>query len=365
VDELQKFQPGFELDWRLNLELKSKRAAIAPSLPPLQPDPGAALHNVWNRAQDDEPLIRPPRERRRKHKLGDGHECSYDRYAADGRCVLCLEEHNFCCLLNERSRCDVCHRVAEHCPEDESKSFHLIERLLDLHRSQHHRLAGSTNEMSVGGMARPLKVIVFSQFRSSLNIVGDRLLRRFGTACIAEYFGSHRKQELNKFTNHPGCFCLLLTKDGSEGLDLSFVTNIVFFEEIYDQALQDQSVARAWRMGAKGQVDVETLIARHSLEEVLGERYDKDEVEVRSGSSGGEQLRVKLLLQSLRYITDYHHFASPRTTSAREQKAPSQIADQRLKRTISIPAHDADASQPSKRAKPEARVSFANEAIEI
>jgi hypothetical protein len=35
---------------------------------------------------------------------------------------------------------------------------------------------------------RPLKCIVFSQFRKFLNMAGDRMLRRFGTAGIAEFW---------------------------------------------------------------------------------------------------------------------------------------------------------------------------------
>lgn len=318
VDDLQKFQPGFVLDWRSNLELKRTKILA-------QANPGSTgpqLSRVENtRPKNGEgegdivegPIIRPHHERQRKKKLGDGHECEYDRFAANGRCVHCFEEHSFCNLLNISSRCELCHRVAEECSAEESKSFHLTNRLLELCKSQPRSIC--SDELSVhldGEASRPLKVIVFSQFRASLNFVGDRLLRRFGTACIAEYFGKHRKEELNKFTSVPSCFCLLLTKDGAEGLDLSFVTNIVFFEEIYDKSLQDQAVARAWRMGARGQVEVETLIASKSVEETMGEQMHTEiyDDETSSMASCGDQQRLKSLLQSLRINTDYHHFSS-------------------------------------------------------
>jgi ERCC4-related helicase len=154
-------------------------------------------------------------------------------------------------------------------------------------------------------MIRPLKVIVFSQFRAALNVIGDRLLRKFGTACVAEFFGSHRKRELHKFTYEENCFCLLLTKDGSEGLDLSFVTNVIFLEEIFDKSLTDQVVARAWRMGASGQVHVETLIAKNTIEEVMGEHKHSASSEYHISSRNGDQQRLKSLLQSLRFIIDH------------------------------------------------------------
>ena len=100
-------------------------------------------------------------------------------------------------------------------------------------------------------------------------MIGDRLLRRFGTACVAEYWGKFRKQELHKFVYATECFCMLLGKDGSEGLDLSFVTHIIFIEQVWDKSLENQAVARAWRMGAKGSVEVETLIAENSVEATM------------------------------------------------------------------------------------------------
>ena len=256
----------------------------------------------------DEPLIRPPQQRRKKKKFGDGHVCEYNRYDADGKCIHCLVEHGSCNLLNTRSRCQICHRLAEGCPPEDSKSNYLIGRLLELYKKQAHNVSSrSCAKMNTG--FRPLKVIVFSQFRASLNNTGHRLLRRFGSSCVAEYFGRHRQEELHKFTHDSECFCLLLTKDGSEGLDLSFTTHMFFFEEIFDKALERQAVARAWRMGAKGRVQCETILAGSSVEETMSEQaLNQDENDTER--SMREQQRQKSLLQSLRFITYHHCFAS-------------------------------------------------------
>jgi hypothetical protein len=116
---------------------------------------------------------------------------------------------------------------------------------------------------------RPLKAIVFSEFRSTLNLVGDRLIRQFGGGCVAEYWGKGRDDELVKFAKSRDCFCMLLSRTGSEGLDLSFVTHIFMLEKTWDKSLENQTISRAWRMGAKGHVEVETLIARDSAEETM------------------------------------------------------------------------------------------------
>jgi Helicase conserved C-terminal domain len=327
VDELQKFQPGFVLEWRSNLKVSTTTNEVPVTDESFVPA--------------TELVIRPSQERRRTNKQGDGHTCEYDPFALDGRCIHCWEEHNFCCLLNDRSRCNICHRVAEECPNDESKSFFLSRRLIELNR-----------QSPPLDRKRPLKVIVFSQFRAALNFIGDRLLRRFGTACVAEYFGSHRKQELHKFTYEQCCFCLLLTKDGSEGLDLSFVTNVIFLEEVFDKSLEDQVVARAWRMGASGCVAIETLIAKNTIEEVIGDqmqsRYDEGEGK-RSTSTNGDQQRLKTLLQSLRFITDHHSALQSTTSTSTERIAVKEEKINTLKRLSSHTQLGESAVRPSKR----------------
>jgi len=343
VDELQKFQPGFVLNWKLDSVQANPNDTSMPANQ--SPSSGAAGPNIENSAvvqrpaaapaPDDGPLIRPPGERRKKKRFGDGHECEYDRYAADGQCIHCHHEHDSCNLLNTLSRCKVCHRVAETCPENDSKSFYLISKLLDLYHTQPSSVRGERG--------RPLKVIVFSQFRAALNLIGHRLLRRLGNACVAEYFGRSRKQELHKFTYDPACFCLLLTKDGAEGLDLSFATHLFFFEEIFDKSLERQAVARAWRMGAKGRVYCETLLAGNSVEETMSAQTGNQEDDGETGRSGStrDQQRLKSLLVSLRFITDHHHFAkvdeNPTTKDGREETKRSSAGRKRLLPISTLP----------------------------
>jgi hypothetical protein len=155
-------------------------------------------------------------------------------------------------------------------------------------------------------------------------MTGDRLLRRFGNGCVAEYWGMFRRKELYKFINDEKCFCMLLGKDGSEGLDLSFVTHIIFLEQVWDKSLESQAVARAWRMGAKGPVEVETLIAENSIEETMaslekrleqGADISSNEMQdfrsVAEGSRASEYQRAKVhyLLKSLKLISNSNTLA--------------------------------------------------------
>ena len=99
----------------------------------------------------------------------------------DGRCTICKKEHYECFML-EREYCAVCKAPAEDCPKEESKPFYITNKLLQLWKDYKNR--GLEHN---GKEKRPLKVLIFSQFRSICNVVGDRLIRKFGHLCVAEY----------------------------------------------------------------------------------------------------------------------------------------------------------------------------------
>lgn len=62
--------------------------------------------------------------------------------------------------------------------------------------------------------------------------------------------------------------------------------NSFFMEEVWDKSLQEQAVARAWRMGAKGPVVVETLVAQNSVEETMAEMEKRsDDSDLRNDTS--------------------------------------------------------------------------------
>lgn len=227
VDNLQLLQPGFYFFWQDNIETAKSKKGEGGEVPMSSADEHSRNTGASNGQQQqmdgaanghqDNVIVRPPTARRKTKKAGDGHECEYDRYSIDGKCIHCLEEHSACNLLWS-SRCPVCYRPARECPEEETKSSYLVKRCLSLMQGR----PPTFQEREHG--PRPIKIIVFSQFRKALNAVGDRLLGRFGTACVSEYWGRYRTTELHKFRVDPDCFCMLLGKDGSEGLDLSFVT---------------------------------------------------------------------------------------------------------------------------------------------
>ncbi|KAL3916116.1 MAG: hypothetical protein SGILL_005327, partial [Bacillariaceae sp.] len=230
VDEFQKLQPGFVFDWLHNIEEEARlrRQGAANG------GVGAPANNVGNNGNGNGLNINARNNNAaavfqggfRVARPGDGHECEY-LPETPGVCHLCFKQHEECYMIDEERKCSVCHLQAEDCPLKETKPYHIVDKISCLYRESKAAQAPSVKFKVLRDLRaerRPLKVIVFSQFRKTLNQTGDRLLRRFGSGCIAEYWGTYRKKELQKFVHDEKCVCMLLGKDGSEGLDLSFVT---------------------------------------------------------------------------------------------------------------------------------------------
>mmetsp|Transcript_33377 Transcript_33377/g.80752 ORF Transcript_33377/g.80752 Transcript_33377/m.80752 type:complete len:1956 (-) Transcript_33377:162-6029(-) len=342
VDLFQRLQPGMRYEWLHNVqeELKKKKKK------------GEGTH-VWSASAAD-PIIQleggagvlapldPIQPRRRSRKPGDGHACVYSPKITNGGCTLCWKQHDCCNFMMSR-HCNTCFQRAEDCPKSETKSLHVVTSLLGLYNQQQSRgqqiVSPTSTDLHIVSK-RPLKAIVFSQFRDVLNMTGDKLLRRFGSGCIAEYWGEFRSQELSKFIRDDTCFCMILGRDGSEGLDLSFVTHIFFMEELWDRSLQEQAVARAWRMGAKGPVVVETLVAQDSVEETMAEmekRSDDSDLTIDTSSDlaaveqsklkSAEYQRTKLqyLLKGLKLVRN--RYASSYGVNKRSMPIASSIAE--------------------------------------
>ena len=327
VDELQRFQPGFEMSWLDNAKQRKLIMKGSIGVPQLM------AHQAELGERNDQPVaplaVQNPNQRRRRHRFGD-HECEFNVARADGKCIHCETDHRQCVFLNPHRRCETCHRTASEPSQSETKCYYLITKLIDLHRNYGTRPPPLNDEIRVASR-RPLKAIVYSQFRKGLDLVGDRMLARFGSGCVAEYWGRHRTEELYRFTHEPDCFCMLLSNDGSEGLDLSFVTHIFFLEEIWEKSLSDQAVARAWRMGAKGRVEVETLIAENTVEETMMRGDDGiAETDHMANIRPAERQRMKTrgLLQSLRFMTDYHRKFAVQSKSAAMQRADTKMSYQ-------------------------------------
>lgn len=185
VDEFQKLQPGLDYKWLQtdeNLDGSKKDQEASSTSAAENPQNGET--NIAERAGEDvrvdagqdQVFLRPPQERRRTRRPGDGHECEYNQSFEKGKCTLCFEPHNHCKLVNSSSSCPVCYQKAQECPKSESKAHYLVDTLVKLYAAQQEREKDFTRTVGFTKSSnwRPMKVIVFSQFRETLNVVGDR-----------------------------------------------------------------------------------------------------------------------------------------------------------------------------------------------
>ena len=105
--------------------------------------------------------------------------------------------------------------------------------------------------------AGPVKVIVFSQFFEFLDRVAVDLIQ--SGIKFERFWGKRKAHALKRFRILNDVRVLLLTKEGSHGLDLSFVTHIFLMDTIEDRALEEQVISRAYRMGSKQSVVVDQV----------------------------------------------------------------------------------------------------------
>lgn len=346
VDKFQKLQPGLEYKWKWNIETQKndvQTSFFSQSLEHIQHyhhalDQNQDIHMDGIRNDVEEPIADPVAPQRGiRRRRNDDHACRFTPIYRNGKCLICFQPHQ--CVLHEILECKICHNKAEECPQKESKAFYIINKLQYLWYQYKNR--GNTPS---GDPKRPLKVLIFSQFRQISDVVGDRLIRRFGLGCVAEYWGQGRNSELMKFTHSNDCFCMLLAKEGSHGLNLSFVTHIFFLDEILgkslsivivtfstfvscvfyylltalkyfrtDKSLECQVVARAYRMGATENVYVEQLVAKHSIEELIVKMNKRDGLH--------NQMYSKNSYQENEFTSEYYELqetvaATTTTTSA-------------------------------------------------
>ena len=77
---------------------------------------------------------------------------------------------------------------------------------------------------------------------------------------------SSKVQEIQKFKTNANVPILLMDINGAVGLDLFFVSHLFLMDPIVDKSLEEQIIARAWRMGAKDLVHVYRLVMKDSVE---------------------------------------------------------------------------------------------------
>eukprot|EP01084_Bolivina_argentea_P047718 87946_1 len=282
IDDFQRLQPGFEQRWKWNEPQKTQHLDGAAT--PLSFSGRTNNNNAGSEVSE----------------VGlNNNQPNFYRVAGQEQIVTTTTSVDETSRLKiweeELAREEAARELSMH-----SKASFVIQTVAKEINSVHN------SDPNPGNRKRPFKALVFSQFRFCLNLVGDQLIKflggfpssnweKKGQTHVAEFWGQMKNVELKKFCCDPECKVLLLGKDGSHGLDLSFSTHLFLLEGVWNSSLESQIVSRAHRMGATGSVKVIQLIMKDTIEEQmqrLAERVQESSVlydtVVDDSTSGGD-----------------------------------------------------------------------------
>jgi SNF2 family DNA or RNA helicase len=117
------------------------------------------------------------------------------------------------------------------------------------------------------------KVLVFSQFRSFLEILAPRLRQHGFRVLVLDGTtpAETREQRIAAFQAGAADVFLISLKAGGFGLNLTAADTVVHLDPWWNPAVEDQATARAHRIGQQRPVTAVRLVARDTIEgAVLG-----------------------------------------------------------------------------------------------
>lgn len=120
------------------------------------------------------------------------------------------------------------------------------------------------------------KVLIFSEYVSFLELVGDEMTRRQWTYEILTGETRNREVIINRFADTPSChFFLISLKAGGVGLNLTSADYVFMLDPWWNRAAEEQAISRAHRIGQQRSVFVYRFISCDTLEEDILQLQDR------------------------------------------------------------------------------------------
>lgn len=112
------------------------------------------------------------------------------------------------------------------------------------------------------------RTLVFSQFTTMLDLIGEALETRGMTYCRLDGSTKNREEVVTRFQTDPTVPVFLISlKAGGVGLNLTAADTVIHFDPWWNPAVEAQATDRAHRIGQKNVVTSIKLIARDTVEE--------------------------------------------------------------------------------------------------
>lgn len=324
VNQFAALQPGFELYWRKDsasilARASSKAQYIIKTVARLREELGkkfkCILYSQFSQVRNilgheliisfgsgavceyaDAGRYRDVELRKYTHNEGQVWDCAVCGTENDAIWTRC--QQHFLTLVNEADDSDVEEMVPQTSLSEYfiGKEWTLLERVRDQYRP-------------------PNQPFVATRLRT-------RMVTKDARCTGKSKQGTWRvRKDLN-------CSILMLSRDGSVGLDLSMTSHIFLVDKIWDAAVMDQVVSRAWRLGTQApEIIVEELFSKGTVEDLMydwrpglmgrGDGDDNDEEhreKVPATSSKGvtktsatavkDTSKIRFLLENMRVIDD-------------------------------------------------------------
>ena len=115
------------------------------------------------------------------------------------------------------------------------------------------------------------KILLFTSFRTALNIVKDNLTKEGITSYVIDgSVSSKKRQELvDKFNTDDTNIFLIMLKSGGTGLNLTSADIVIHLDLWWNPQAENQATDRAHRIGQKNTVEVIKLITKGTIEEKI------------------------------------------------------------------------------------------------
>lgn len=148
------------------------------------------------------------------------------------------------------------------------------ELLLENYKGENAKLEACI-ELITQAIAGGHKILLFSQFTSMLDLIGEELKKaKIDYYCIDGSVKKEARMEMVEQFQNPqnqvSVFCISL-KAGGTGLNLTAADIVIHYDPWWNKAAQNQATDRAHRIGQKHAINVYQLIAEETIEQKICE----------------------------------------------------------------------------------------------
>ncbi len=152
----------------------------------------------------------------------------------------------------------------------------LVDAKAPIFCSKFNQLFSDLEEALEGGR----KILLYSQFTKMLKLIQSHVNLRGWQSAYLDGETKDREKAVEQFQNDPNVSLFLISlKAGGVGLNLTAADDVFLYDPWWNNAVENQAIDRAHRLGRKGSVFARRYIVRETIEEkILKLKEHKDQI---------------------------------------------------------------------------------------